>query len=137
MPKQDIEYRFSCTRCGACCTGSHEYYIEVSRAEQSSISQFLDIGLRWLRRRYITRYDGSLDSIKIQADGRCTFLTDEGRCQIYPVRPQQCRSYPFWPEIVVNASSWRAEAKRCEGIGQGEVISLRRIEKILKQDAPG
>lgn len=137
MTKKPVEYRFACTQCGACCTGSDAHYIEVSRDEQQAISQFLDISERWLRRRYITRYDSAIDSIKIVPDGHCSFLSPEGRCQIYPVRPQQCRSYPFWPEIVVNASSWRAEARHCEGIGQGKLIAASRIEDILRRDKAG
>ncbi len=33
--------------------------------------------------------------------GRCVFLDDRGRCQVYPNRPAGCRAYP----VVIDADS--------------------------------
>jgi Fe-S-cluster containining protein len=40
--------------------------------------------------------------LKTKEDGRCIFLTDEGRCSIYSVRPNICRIYPFWGIRLLN-----------------------------------
>jgi hypothetical protein len=121
--------RFECTGCGHCCTGNpREYWVEVNHTEQQRIAGHLGISLRWLRRRYLVReVDG--DGISMRG-GRCVFL-DGKRCRIYPVRPQQCRSYPYWPELLRSKHAWQAEAKRCEGIGRGAVISLVKIRNVL------
>lgn len=35
-------------------------------------------------------------------------------------RGPQCRTYPFWPEIVLSEYDWAAEGQRCEGVsGRG------------------
>jgi len=47
------------------------------------------------------------------------------------VRPQQCRTYPFWPEIVETRGAWQEEARRCEGMGRGPVIPLAEIRRRL------
>ena len=71
----------------------------------------------------------------MESDGRCTFLDRANQCRIYRVRPKQCRTYPFWPEVLASRSSWRSEAETCEGIGRGAVIPLKRIELALKTSA--
>lgn len=124
--------RFACTGCGKCCTGLGNYYIEVTRKEQRRIQRYLGISWRWFRRRYVERFDESIDSLRTTAGGRCVFLDTDMRCRIYRVRPAQCRNYPFWPELVHRAAAWRAEAKRCEGIGRGPVIPVTRIATILR-----
>jgi hypothetical protein len=51
------------------------------------------------------------------------------RCRVYAVRPLQCRTYPFWPELVQNSRSWQREARRCEGIGNGPLIPQPYIKE--------
>ncbi len=126
--------RFACTGCGKCCTGDpRRYWIETTRAEQQRIAQYLGISMAWLRRRYVVREPGA-EGLTMRG-GRCNFLDGGNRCRIYEVRPTQCRTYPFWPELLSSRSAWRQEAKRCEGIGQGETIATDLIKKILKRSA--
>ena len=128
--------RFACTGCGKCCTGLGSYYIEVTPKEQRRIQNFLGVSRRWFRRRYVERYDDSIDSLRTEAGGRCVFLDTNLRCRIYRVRPAQCRNYPFWPELTGRAAAWHTEAQRCEGIGRGAIIPLSRIVRILKDQRP-
>lgn len=124
--------RFACTGCGACCTGTAEDYVAVDPSEQEKIRAYLDISRQWFRRRYLVRVDEHTKGLTSGAGGNCIFLDDTMRCRIYPVRPRQCRTYPFWPEIVHSERTWRREARRCEGIGFGTVIPLQRIEAALR-----
>ncbi|MEY3144152.1 MAG: hypothetical protein RLY21_2645, partial [Planctomycetota bacterium] len=69
-------------------------------------------------------------------DGRhdCVFLdrtTRPGKaiCGIYRARPSQCRTWPWWPEVVESPETW-AETKRrtpCPGMGSGPLHSLVEI----------
>lgn len=127
----DIPLRFACTGCGQCCTGPGDYYIEVNPAEQRRICEYLGVSWRWFRRRYMFRYDDEVESLTMEKGGACVFLDDGNRCRIYPVRPAQCRSYPYWPELLGNRRAWRVEARRCEGIGRGPAISLDTIRRVL------
>jgi len=130
-------FRFSCTGCGQCCTGPGDYYIEVSEVEQRRIREHLGVSWSWFRRRYVFRYDDEVESLAMEKGGACVFLDNNKRCRIYPVRPAQCRSYPYWPELLGSRRAWQREARRCEGIGQGPVIPLARIRAVLAGCRPG
>jgi Fe-S-cluster containining protein len=123
--------RFTCTGCGDCCTGDpKDYWVETTLAERQRIAKYLGISMQWLRRRYLVREEDST-GIGMQG-GRCTFL-EGNRCRIYAVRPTQCRTYPLWPELLTSNAAWKAEARRCEGIGRGAIIPLAKIRKALTQ----
>ena len=58
----------------------------------------------------------------------CSFLKNK-RCTIYPARPMQCRTWPFWPETM-SAKSWKKDVTGfCPGVNKG---SLRKAEEIQK-----
>jgi len=60
----------------------------------------------------------------------CPFL--EGTlCSVYEARPLQCRTFPFWPELLETEARWRRLARFCPGIGRGELVSLRAIRERL------
>jgi Fe-S-cluster containining protein len=71
----------------------------------------------------------------------CVFLKDK-RCSVYLGRPTQCRTWPFWPEVM-NAKTWGGEvAKFCPGVGKGKVWTAAEVEKqiedqIKSEDAYG
>lgn len=50
--------------------------------------------------------------------GRCPFLEDgqETSCRIYAVRPQKCRSWPYWEEFLHDPEALREAARLCPGI---------------------
>ncbi|MHB8454932.1 MAG: YkgJ family cysteine cluster protein [Acidiferrobacterales bacterium] len=130
--KQKISgLRFECTGCGACCTGDAGHYVEIGHADQDAVRSHLNISRRWFRRRYLTRVDENVEGIRLNPDGRCPFLDSTNHCRIYPVRPLQCRTYPWWPELLNRRASWTAEARRCEGIGRGAVVAVATIERAL------
>jgi Fe-S-cluster containining protein len=57
----------------------------------------------------------------------CPFLK-KNRCQIYPVRPKQCETWPFWGENLVRETWEGPISKCCPGIGKGK---LRSADDIL------
>ena len=62
----------------------------------------------------------------------CIFLTEKG-CSIYECRPVQCRTYPFWSDVVENSESWKHEATECPGINKGKHYTKEEIEEKIKQ----
>lgn len=124
--------RFSCTQCGGCCTGGGDYHVYLNATKADEIRRFLGVGSAWFKRRYLD-YDENSLVLQSHADGRCILLDKDGRCRVYPVRPVQCSTYPFWPEVVMTTKAWRNEARRCEGVGQGAVVPVEWIELALKQ----
>lgn len=122
---------FKCTQCGACCSGGPEYQVWLEEDESEKIRKFLGLSRSWLFRRYMARLaDGEL-VLRSEPNGDCVFLDGEGRCGIYPVRPRQCSTYPFWPEVVTTSRAWNREAGRCEGINQGSPVSVKKIEDLI------
>lgn len=126
--------RFRCTGCGACCTGGVNHEVALTSREAERIRKTLDVTPAWFRKRYLTRDDPDQPGIRLGRDGRCPFLGRNGRCRIYAVRPRQCRTYPWWPELISSRAAWLDEARRCEGMNQGEVVPLERIMRTLASD---
>ena len=123
--------RFNCTQCGSCCTGGPEYQVWLGNDEPEIIREFLGVSRTWLYRRYMTRDSERNSVLRSKDNGECVFLSDNGQCRIYPVRPLQCSTYPFWPEVVMTSRGWSREARRCEGMNQGPLIPVNKIENIL------
>ncbi len=51
---------------------------------------------------------------------------------IYSVRPNQCRTWPFWPSNLKNPGDWNKAAQKCPGINRGKLYSFEEIERIKK-----
>ena len=66
----------------------------------------------------IWRASGADEVIDVPADQACPLLGPEG-CTIQAVKPAQCRTYPFWPELLQSRGAWESEKGRCEGIDLG------------------
>lgn len=124
--------RFDCSRCGRCCIAVNDHYVFMSETEAERIRDYLDLSRRWFRRRYLERLEEGDLVAASEGDGRCVFLEIDGRCRIYPVRPVQCRTYPFWPEVVQYKAAWQRESRRCEGINRGPEVPVGRIRRMVK-----
>lgn len=123
--------KFGCTGCARCCVAGNGYFVYLDNATAGRIRSYLCLSAGWFRRRYLMKTDAGDTVLSCQADGRCIFLQDDSRCRIYPVRPLQCRTYPFWPEITHSKAAWQREARRCEGIDRGPVVPVARIRRML------
>lgn len=125
--------RFECTRCGHCCVAGGNYHVFLEPGEAEAIRGHLGLSRSWFRRRYLAWSQGGERVLASREDGRCIFLDAAGHCRVYGARPVQCRTYPFWPELVTRRSAWEKERRRCEGIGRGPVVTVERIETALAQ----
>jgi uncharacterized protein len=128
--------RFKCTGCGQCCTGTPGY-VWVSPSEAEALAKQLQIPLEDFIRKYTRRFGDrlSLKERKTGSDYDCVFL-DGKRCTVYDARPQQCRTYPWWPENLKDQKTWKEEGVRCEGINHPDapLISLPEIKKHLPEE---
>jgi hypothetical protein len=126
---------FECQRCGRCCSGPSEGYIWVTKPEIQFIANFLKIPTQQLRHDYLKRVGFRTTIIEQPSTKNCIFLRAvEGRrrCMIYPVRPSQCRVWPFWSDNLANVNAWNKTTQKCSGINRGRLYSLEEIEKIRK-----
>ena len=124
--------RFECIQCGNCCTGPPGY-VWVTREEIALIAQFLGFKDEWLGPEYIRRV-GLRYSLTERPNGDCVFLgklqNGKRTCQIYPVRPLQCRTWPFWESNLLSPEAWRQAARICPGMNHGRLYSFEEIERI-------
>jgi hypothetical protein len=119
--------RFKCTRCGACCTGAPGY-VWVNDEEIRQIAEYRGEPEGQMRQKFV-RLVGTAFSLVEQENGDCVFYDRAGRgCSIYPVRPRQCRSWPFWESNLRCAATWKETCKICPGAGQGEFVPVEEIE---------
>ncbi len=65
-------------------------------------------------------------------DKQCSFLQEHG-CSIHPAKPTQCRTFPFWPEIVERRSAWNRTGRYCPGIGKGPLIQIGTAMEIAEE----
>src|SRR5262245_37194775 len=122
--------RFRCTRCGNCCTGEPGY-VWVNDEELAAISEFRQESLEETSGLY-TRQVGRRVSLREKANGDCVFYDRARGCTIYPVRPRQCRTWPFWESNLVTPQAWQNTCEVCPGAGQGELISSEEISRRLQ-----
>ena len=127
---------FECRRCGACCAGPGEGYIWVTKPEVQLIADFLKETAGQIRRKYLKRVGLRTTIIEQPATKDCIFLREvkgRKRCVIYPVRPSQCRSWPFWTDNLASPGAWNRAAQKCGGINRGRLYSFEEIEKIKSE----
>lgn len=140
---------FTCSQCGNCCTGGPGY-VWISKQEIIRLGEFLKISPEQVVEQYCRKVGGkfTLDEkrgpggsydcifltehkVKVRPAGSDAEITETRRgCSIYPVRPLQCRTWPFWPENLSSKVVWDRAGKRCHGINNGRRFTIEQIHEI-------
>lgn len=121
---------FRCTRCGYCCTGAPGY-VWVEPDEIEAIAEFRRESTASFFSLYTRLVLGEL-SLREKANGDCVFYDRQEGCTIYPVRPKQCQTWPFWESNVKTPDAWERTCKVCPGSGQGDLIPAEEITRRLQ-----
>jgi uncharacterized protein len=124
---------FECTGCGACCAGPEEGFIWVTKPEQTFIADLLKLPVDQLRRKYMRREGLRTTIIEEPCTKDCIFLEGGKRCRIYSVRPNQCRTWPFWASNLGSPNAWNEAAQGCPGINRGPLFTREEIDTLKKQ----
>jgi uncharacterized protein len=119
----DQGIRFECLRCGGCCNGEPGV-IYVDDQEITAIAEYTMIEREVFVQRCLYLLETSY-SIRETDDGRCIFY--ENGCSIYPVRPLQCSTFPFWFQNMRSVDAWEEALLRCPGIGKGPLFTKETI----------
>ncbi|MEQ9365116.1 MAG: YkgJ family cysteine cluster protein [Leptospirales bacterium] len=111
----EAQFRFKCTGCGNCCKGPGSVYF--TPADLKAIEEHLDLKTpaerRALRERIIQREENGYAVHR--TGGACYFLDENNRCTIYPVRPLQCSTFPFWPSTFASRQDLEDVIVECPG----------------------
>ncbi len=120
---------FSCTRCGACCT-SAPGYVWVTYEEIKTLAEFRGETVDQFSSQFVRRV-GDHYSLTERKGGDCIFWDAQAGCTVYPVRPVQCRTWPFWPENVETPKDWEGITRVCPGSGKGRLYSVDEIVESI------
>ena len=133
----DAGLRFSCTMCGACCSGA-EGYVRFTNEEAVAMAERVGVTLDEFMDRYThdTAAGRSLRERPTESGYDCVFLdrqTLPGKavCSLYDARPAQCRTWPFWASNLSSEHAWRRAAIGCPGIDRGPRVTP--VETIKSQ----
>lgn len=119
--------RFACRQCGACCTGEPGA-VRICEEEIIALAEGMGEEPNELKRSSLLQ-DGGEWRIREKPNGSCLFY--DGGCTIYPFRPRQCRTWPFWVKTMRSEESWATACNACPGIGQGPLFSFGQILDLL------
>lgn len=125
--------RFECQRSGNCCKTHGEYaYVYLAPPDVTAIAAFLELSEAEFLARHCRAEDG-YTLLDIDAP-ECPFLGPEHACAIYPVRPKQCATWPFWQETLADPARWHGEVSACcPGIGRGPLIPVEEVERQARE----
>jgi Fe-S-cluster containining protein len=142
---------FTCTQCGNCCTGAPGY-VFASKVEITRLAEHLEISPEEVVERYCRKVGTRISFKEKRGPGGydCIFLEEvkatrrvngqeiaftRRQCSIYPVRPLQCRTWPFWDGNLASREAWDAAAKGCHGMNHGSRrFTARKIEQLRDAD---
>ena len=122
--------RFECTQCGKCCSG-FPGFVWVIEEELRAIAEFRGETLDEVIGLY-TRVVNGQRTLRDRLNDDCVFYEAGKGCSIYPVRPRQCRTWPFWESNITSPEAWQKTEGLCPGSGRGELISVEEITKRMK-----
>lgn len=102
--------------CGKCCQVEGEVWLDTDEvadiactlnvSAESFFEQYVDSARSgWVKLKNKVNDDASVSD-------NCIFLDSENRksCTVYQSRPLQCRTYPYWPRLLTDESSWEDES---------------------------
>ena len=126
--------QFECQGSGNCCLSRGEYgYVFLTRDDRKNMAEHLKLTLKEFTKKYCDQKSGVYHLKEESSRTECVFLLNGNRCGVYQARPIQCRTWPFWPEVM-NAKTWNKEVKTfCPGVGKGKVHTAEEIQKALNE----
>ena len=122
--------RFECQGSGNCCVSRGGYgYVYLTLEDRRNMAKKLNMTTSAFTRKYCEKHN-DVWKLKDHINEDCVFLSNK-RCSVYEARPTQCRTWPFWPEVM-NARTWSKEvAGFCPGVNKGKVWSPKEVKEQL------
>ena len=124
--------KFTCTGCGDCCTGAPGF-VWVNKMEIEALAAGLGMDVAQFEQTYV-RQVGIRKSLIERPNFDCVFFDSATRkCTVYNLRPQQCRTWPFWASNLRSPEVWEQICEVCPGSGRGRLAPLEEIQRNVDQ----
>ncbi|HXE62301.1 MAG TPA: YkgJ family cysteine cluster protein [Bryobacteraceae bacterium] len=121
--------RFECqSGCIKCC--EQQGFVYLTEDDLTRLAAFVKMSPRAFERRYVYRTK-HLRRLRVPRHAQCIFLKSDG-CSVHPAKPLQCRTFPFWPELVDDKREWLKTGHWCPGIGKGELVNIQTAREIAQ-----
>ena len=85
---KEVTKKIDCTSCGNCCK---KIAPDISNEDIKRISSYLSLSTEEFIQKYLKKTTEDRFQFK---DTPCIFL-QQNRCEIYKVRPEECKNYPY------------------------------------------
>lgn len=123
--------QFECQGSGKCCVSRGEYgYVYLTPKDRRAMAKHFGLSVREFSKTYCDKDSNGFWKVN-DFTKACRFLENK-QCKVYEARPTQCRTWPFWPEVM-SAKAWSKEVSAyCPGVRKGRIWSKQEIEKQLK-----
>src|SRR5580704_18043583 len=122
--------RFTCQAgCTNCC--DQDGYVYLTEDDLKRAAAFTGMTARAFEKKYVYRTAHQM-RVRKPRHKQCPFLLDHG-CSIHPAKPTQCRTFPFWPELVSEPAAWQRTSRYCPGIGKGPLIQIGTALEIAEE----
>lgn len=126
--------RFQCQGSGKCCTSHGEYgFVFLTLQDRKRFAKHFKITTAEFTKKYCEKTNEVWHLKEDPKNPDCMFLKNK-KCSAYEGRPTQCRTWPFWPEVM-NPKSWKKDVVAfCPGVGKGPVRTREEINaQIIEQ----
>lgn len=107
-------------------------FVYLTEDDVTSAARFLKLPVAEFERLFVYR-TRNLRRLRKPRGAQCHFLDTAHGCNIHPVKPVQCRLFPFWPELVEDRKTWERTAKFCPGIGKGDLVQIGAALEIASE----
>lgn len=113
----------------------YSFFLDYSPLSKKTISLLKeeDPALEGYLRYTLLDKKGRLLRLKTKKKGRCIFLDDDNKCEIYDIRPNICKIYPLWAMRLTDNSIKvirHDPEPRCPAL---DPVNTEEIEEVLSK----
>ena len=105
----------------------------VSAEEIEALAAYRGQSVQEFSARFVRRVGNRLSLVE-RPGGDCIFWDKKAGCTVYPARPVQCQTWPFWPENVEAPEDWEHVRSVCPGSGRGRLYTVDEIVASISRD---
>ena len=122
--------KFECqSGCTKCC--EQQGFVYLNEGDIARLADHLKLTVADFEAQYVYRTT-NMRRLRVPRHAQCSFL-DGGGCSVHAAKPTQCRTFPYWPELLDSRRAWHRTGEWCPGIGKGELINIEAANAAAEE----